>query len=251
MPRSTSHKYRNSPIVEAVCEFRFAAESRYDVLIYGLVFDKVKSRYPNRRTRQQISLESEVGEGHVQQRIGNPVTTIQFVSEDEKSLIQIDPDKVSFIRRSPYVSWEDFRQEIRRGIQNYSSVVSGRKLERIGLRYINRIELPEREVKLTDYLKAVPRIPDPQAPAVIRTWAQRQEIVYTENSAVMTVQAGSINDEEIDGAAFLLDFDYATAEIIPSFDSVNGLIEWLDIAHACIEIMFEASLTDTTRQLFD
>ncbi|MGQ0654564.1 MAG: TIGR04255 family protein [Betaproteobacteria bacterium] len=41
-------KYKNPPIIEAICEFRFSETSPWDLTIPGLIYELVKDKFPKR-----------------------------------------------------------------------------------------------------------------------------------------------------------------------------------------------------------
>ena len=45
-------RYKNPPIVEALCEFEFISSQPWDLTIPGLIYEKVKDEFPDKR--QQI-----------------------------------------------------------------------------------------------------------------------------------------------------------------------------------------------------
>ena len=47
-------RYKNPPIVEALCEFEFISSQPWDLTIPGLIYEKVKDEFPDKR--QQIGI---------------------------------------------------------------------------------------------------------------------------------------------------------------------------------------------------
>jgi hypothetical protein len=43
------HRYKKSPIAEAVCEFQFRGASDWDWTILGLVYQQIKAEFPQKK----------------------------------------------------------------------------------------------------------------------------------------------------------------------------------------------------------
>ncbi len=78
-------KYKNPPVVEALCEFFFSG-SKWDSTIPGMFFDKIKQDYPIKKELDQIGVEvsisSEVQKSHVMRG-----KRIQFLKPDGSQLL--------------------------------------------------------------------------------------------------------------------------------------------------------------------
>jgi uncharacterized protein (TIGR04255 family) len=121
-------------------------------------------------------------------------------------------------------------------------------IRRIGIRYINRIEIPEEEVKLEDYLLAVPGLPT-VIPQVFNTWVQRVEVPFPKHNGLLILQSGSLREKDTEGVAFLLDLDFLIQAAEPT--PIRSAEEMIEIAHGEVETAFEACITDKTRILFE
>ena len=85
---------------------------------------------------------------------------MQFLQEDEGAMVQVGPNLVAVNHLKPYSNWETFKQMIARSLEAYKKVADPQAINRIGLRYINRIEIPDqRKVEIEDYVLAVPQVP--------------------------------------------------------------------------------------------
>jgi uncharacterized protein (TIGR04255 family) len=148
----------------------------------------------------------------------------------------------------PYTGWGRFKPAILRAVEAYTKVAGPSAIRRLGLRYINRIEIQEKsEVRIEDYLLAVPKVPD-DLPQLFGSWAQRVEIPLLEAAGVLILQSGSVRAEEEKTAAFMLDLDFVTRIQQPlPLDEAETRLE---IAHAEVERAFEACITDEARKLF-
>jgi uncharacterized protein (TIGR04255 family) len=160
----------------------------------------------------------------------------------------VGPDLLSVNHAKPYSNWHTFKVMIADALQVYRDVNEPAGARRIGLRYINRIEIPEEQVAIEDYLLAAPKMPE-QVPQFFATWAQRVQVPIASVNGVLVVQSGSLPDPKQEKVVFLLDLDLfidAGTASVP----LGKATDWVEEAHAAVEGAFEACITDGTRALF-
>ena len=243
---SMRRTYEKSPIVEAVCEFRFDPAPEWDLTIPGLVYEHLRDQFPTKRNRYGLPVElGEVFAEETLKELYKQARIMQFVSEDEHSLVQLGHHFLSVNQLRPYQSWERFRSLIEVGLNAYWEVAKPTKFTRIGLRYINRIDIPEKEAQSNEYLNAYPVVPEP-AGQKNYSWLQRIELPYKDQDAVLILHVGTINHAEHDADPFMLDLDFSTQQHPPV---ISEVFTWLHQAHDHLEEMFESSITDKTREL--
>jgi len=239
-------KYKNPPIVEALCEFQFVPGQPWDLTITGLFYDKIKDNFPEKQQQTRFGVGFRPTEGGVEQKV-EMTPRMQFRRKDQTALIQSGPNLLVINHLKPYPTWKDFKPMILQNLEIYQDIAKPEGFKRIGLRYINRIEIPEKLVEVTDYFKFYPFIP-PDLPQTHGDFNVRIEISYEEDHDKLLLTLGSILSKETDKIAIMLDLDYimTTPEKI-RFKEVKG---WIDKAHTAIENAFEACITDKCRNLF-
>lgn len=239
--------YENPPLIEAVCEFRFEPSQPWDWTIPGLIYDKVKFEYPKKRQQNIVEVELRAEQEELAQRLKGGVARMQFLREDERALIQVGPDLLTINHLKPYPNWETFKGMIAHALDIYRQVAVPKGIRRIGLRYINKIEILEPRVKIEDYLLAVPKVPE-TVPQIFSTFVQRVEIPFEQANSVLVLQSGTIRDEQWEGTAFMLDLDFFTLRVNKL--TLDSVMEWVERAHNEVERAFESCITDKTRTLF-
>lgn len=234
--------YRNPPIIEAVCEFRFEPSQPWDWTVIGLVYDRIKDEFPEKKQRNDIQLAIHAQGAEITQQV-----QMQFWREDKKALIQVGVDLLTINLLKPYPNWQTFKDLIGRMLTIYRDITHPKGFRRIGLRYINRIEPPKGKVKIEDYLATYPIVP-PDIPQTYAHWFQRIVIPFERSNGLLILHAGSIHDEQ-QRLAFLLDLDFGTLQ--GETVTLDQAIDWLEQAHTEIEQVFEACITDKARVLFE
>ena len=99
----------------------------------------------------------EVGEGFSTSSSTKHVG-FSLTSEDGKQVFQVRLDGFAMIRLAPYASWDPFRDEARRLWNNYRESTHPVKVDRMAVRYVNRLELPLPLVDFKEYLRTVPEV---------------------------------------------------------------------------------------------
>lgn len=239
--------YENPPIEEALCEFRFAPGPEWDLTIPGRLHGKVQDLYSGKpRTQKVVSANVAMSEGGgppalaMNQAIGR----VQLPSEDGTRMLSVGPDVLTVHTLRPYDGWSDFKPRITSGLDAYRQVAEPAGLARLGVRYINRITIPEESLRLDDYFTAAP----PSAPGLpnqMSGFLHRTEYVY-EDGVKLLLTFASIEGEE---PTFLLDIDVIWEGEEPrSLDEVGTLVDEL---HSREGKAFEDLIKEPLRRLFD
>jgi uncharacterized protein (TIGR04255 family) len=158
-----SLKLAHPPIVEAVVNI-------YCDLPAGIDFSEVQKRaetalnvsYPAVRRqlaqRQEFRTIAEPSQPETHQQ----VTGLQFLSEDEKQVVQMRAEGYAFNRLAPYTSLDNYLPHLEWSWNVFREVTRTIQVRAISLRFINRILLPtvQGRVQLDDYLRIGPQLPD-------------------------------------------------------------------------------------------
>lgn len=243
-----SKKYKNPPIVEALCEFQFVPGQPWDFTIHGLFYEKISSEFPDKQQQMGIGIRVKQEAGAIQHEVLQPPNRMQFFRKDKSALIQVGPDLLVVNHLKPYPAWEVFKPLILDNLNKYIAVAQPKGFKRIGLRYINKIDIPEKSIETTDYFNFYPHIPV-ELPQIHEAFNIRVEIPHQENRDRILLTFVSTIPEKPEVLSFLLDLDYVM--ILPEKVAVEQAGEWLEQAHEIIESTFEACITDKCRNLFE
>jgi uncharacterized protein (TIGR04255 family) len=240
-------KYNNPPIIEAVCEFRFGTDTKWDMTIPGIMYGEIQKEFPHveQRTLQDINLpEDTSGKGT---RI-NTITLARFLSEDKKRLIQVGPRILSINQLKPYGTWPEFKSLIEYALNTLSQKVVLNSVQRIGLRYVNRIEIPEKTVNIEDYFKFRPFLGERLHGYPYTSFMVGCIFPLYGDRDTCKVELTNGVPETSDASAFMLDIDYSL--IKPQDIAANQSLEWVESAHGKVEDFFEGCISDSLRDLF-
>ncbi|OPY52611.1 MAG: hypothetical protein A4E49_01785 [Methanosaeta sp. PtaU1.Bin112] len=244
-------KYNNPPIIESVCEIRFTEDTEWDLTIPGLIFEDIRSEYPQKGQRSTQEINISTSNTH-------PVTTRHqikrqdyavFSTNDTKSSIQVSGRVLLTNRLKPYQSWTDFRSQINTAFETLCKRTKLAGVQRIGLRYINKIEIPtdNGKVKMDNYFDFRPfcgtRLPQTHADFKVSCI-----FPYYDNRDACKVDLLSAMPDKQGSMAFLLSLDYFLAK--PRSIPVSQTIEWIESAHGQVENLFEGCILPPLREIF-
>jgi uncharacterized protein (TIGR04255 family) len=239
-------KLKNSPILEAVCEFRFK-DSTDDLTIYGSIHNELKGIYPNKKktTLKEIKLASKDGKTVA---MPNEIELQQFINSDNTSLIQVGKNILTVNKLKPYSTWNEFGQMIKTAYDNYIKITGLSTLERIGLRYINRIEFAESFIKTGEYFKLRPEynvnaLGEEHGPFMVG-------VRFFKNQDCDNLKIELTTGDPTQGYqfAFILDIDYFTLDM-SSTNTENALI-WVNNSHSEVENAFFSCITEKMMEKF-
>ena len=242
-----SRKYSKPPIVEAVCEFRLTQESKWDLTIPGLIYEEVRKEFPNKEKRQIQELRFSPSQQGVQQPETLTSELVQFYTNDRKTYIQVGHNLLSVSCLKPYPKWDGFKPRIKNAFRALIKIVDVIGLERVGLRYINRIEIPSQSVNLGDYFEFLPSTGE-KLPKDATDFILGCVFPFFNGRDLCKVQLTRAVPENPVSVAFLLDLDYYLAQ--PRSVSASQALEWVEEAHQHVEDIFEGCIKQPLREIF-
>lgn len=239
-------KYPNPPVVEVVCEFRFVPGEPWDATVLGLVYDRVKQDFPRRRSVKTIESESVAEATGLRQQV-SLIDRMQFLRDDERAFVQASSDLLAVNHLEPYPAWEGFMPLIRQGFDAYVAVAHPKGLRRIGLRYINRIKMPDSRVDLPNYLNFRPLV-GPGLPEEMTGFMVGIQSPYDSGRDTLRLLLSSAEAEGSGALAIVLDLDYFLAR--SEGVQLGDALRWLETAHTRVQTAFESCLTDQLKETF-
>ena len=208
-------RYRNPPIQEAVAEFRFVPGLEWDLTIPGKLQAEFGDSYAGKPRQQnfvEVGLEAQGGKPS-NLRYGEGLSRVQLVTDDGSRMVGVGPDVLSIHMMAPYQNpkvpnasgWEEFKSRIEDALSAYWKVAQPIGVNRLGVRYINRIMIPSEEIVVENYLKcAMPEVSG--LPDVLTRFISRVEYSFEDGVRLILSQT-SIEDAPQGHLGFILDLD--------------------------------------------
>lgn len=249
--------FEKPPLVEALCEFRFAGGQTWDWTVPGRFYGSIEADYPQRAEQQFVQVQMTPTAGGLAPGVQGGVERLQFGNTQGNKVVQVGPNFLSVHELAPYSHWDSFKAEIERVLDFYWSAAKPENIFGLSLRYINRVPLPPGKIYFEELFAIMPNIPDSREDSWI-SWAQKVDIARPEKRAILSVQSGTVFENNVrppdaeasveEGkVAVLLDFNFVHDGSHPL--QRPDLSNWLEAAHTDIESMFLKSLTLKSKEL--
>ncbi len=210
------------------------------------MYREIKGTFPQKKSATSLGVAVHLGEGKVSQQV-EPATRTQFLREDGTAMIQVGTNLLAVNHLRPYPGWQAFTPLIEQGYRAYLEVAQPKSIHRIGLRYINRIELPGPRVEMEEHFEFYPflgsRLPQDYGDFIIGI-----QTAFNGLRDGLRLQLAGAQHETPDRVPFVLDIDYFLAE--PEAVNLDQAVEWVNDAHGRVEEIFEGCISDKLRELF-
>ncbi len=239
------YKYERAPLQEAIFEVRFINDS-FDSAIPGQIYEKVRKEFPQKKDIKQFFFAVGLQEHQFKRSSDIRAPCMQAWNTQQSQCVQVGPGIIAANDLS-YNGWETFLPAIRRIVDSYVEVVSPQEVERVGMRFINRILIPEDKVSISNFFQIGISVP----PIINNS----HSFDITLNSRIngkfdvltkVRFTSDSLKKGE-SGVAFVLDLDASVSSLI-SADSTE-IIEVARSAHNRIGAIFEGLLLPPTREI--
>ncbi len=244
--------YPNPPIKEALIDIKIDPLSASELAALESLYDRVRGDYPVKKARNRWESAVEFKDDKLvssDSRDCGPDGFL-FISQDEKQVVQYRLDGFMFNRLAPYPrqGWPVIQGEARKLWEHYLGVVRLQRIVRIGLRYINQINIPapDQQFELEDYFTEPPRIPK-DIPQKFEHFLVRLVIPWSVGAKAVITQT-RVPSPTPDMMSFILDIDVLTEN--PGSLDTASVWNMLERFREFKNTIFESSLTPKTKELF-
>lgn len=237
---TTSRHYSRTPITEAIIDFQVELPDGVGLSDLERCQD---AAYPCKKALP-VSVgptELEVATSATSRQVG-----FLFASADEKQVFQARSDGFTMHRLAPYEGWEPFRDEARRLWDLYRQTARPRKVARVAVRYINRLDLPVPLVEMKDYLRTCPEV-SPDLPQGLEEFFMQLNIPQRDIKSTLLLRETVVPAPPSGVASVVLDIDLFRSDGIPPDDA--GIWACLETLRARKNEIFEACITNRTREV--
>lgn len=170
-----------------------------------------------------------------------------YVDRKHTRLFQARTDGFLFSKQAPYDRWESIRDEAQRLWLEYVAVARPVTTRRLGLRYVNRLDLPAIEADLSDYLLTRPEV----APGISRRisgYAMQLDIPLVDApDTMMIIREAVVQPIHPETIAIVFDIDILRVGEYHVTDHV--IWQAFEELHSRVSETFERSITDRLREL--
>jgi len=240
--------YPHPPIVEAAIEFRFAGSGNQNDL--EAATKKLRSAYPRLEEARPVLVTVQMANAPRASSLSPPPAIRKMTSADGADIVMLQPDSVAAARLAPYRDWEDLEGKFRKNLGAARAIVKKRRLARIGVRFINRIDVAQDELgsfNHRDYLKLGDNLMPLEDAPVLGLMFSVTSLLDRGRFGVI-INCGKVDSPLVDHAGLLLDIEVFNQANLPVTDAdiwvqVTEIRSWKNR-------LFEASITDRARAMF-
>lgn len=234
------HRYQKAPVVEAVIDFRFSSLiTKADL---GRIVRRLKGKFP--RLQDEVAFGVAVSPTGV--NINQSPSGYKLSSTDDLKLVLLRPNGVTNSILAPYKGWEVLRDQTEATLADVRRIINRRPIQRIGLRYINRLDIPSMDVKLADWVSFNVSLPKGLGEVLSEFGARAVIPMGGGISTILSFQ--SVPSPLIDHSSLLLDLDVFIDKDIPLAD--EPLWELIEQMREKKNSVFESCITDRMREQF-
>lgn len=239
-------QYKRPPITEAIIELRL------DQPLPRTEVERLLQRFRSEYAFSEdfVAYEIRVDPAARSADFEEQSSGYKLSSQDRAHVLLVTSAHLTCSRLAPYVGWDAFRTRAKDHWRTWKRVTGYRKISRIGVRFINRIDIPAArgaEVKISDYLRV-----HPETPAVMRiaSYAMQVSGQLEEDECRCVINSSLVLPPPlVDHASIILDIDVSRSADAPQRDDeIWSLIDRIRVHKNRI---FEESVTDKARELFN
>ena len=244
MLRDNHPPYPFPTIQEVVCEIYFRLGRRWETSFYSEYLKKVEEQFP---TFEPIAVPTAI---HIETRVGGELnmalpTVIRYKHISRDLFLQLSESRIVVNVLPAYPGWGQVSEDIRYAWNHLCQISQPVGIDRIGLRYINRIarsvegEMLGRWIAPNDYV--------PQAVLQARKGFSAQvSRRFSEEDRIAVRVSDQTNDANELGA-FILDIDRITEKKIGSDE--ESLLEHATNLHDDVWNVFNSAKSDDLERL--
>jgi uncharacterized protein (TIGR04255 family) len=173
-------------------------------------------------------------------------------SADQADIVLLFTDGVAAARLAPYPGWEHLRERASIAWAEWRRNVTGTSApKRIGIRYVNRIDVPIKQagiIDIDDYLRFGARMPEFSRRPMTGFLVQITRPTDLEHWSATITSTIATPPPLINHVSVVLDIDVFRTEQIPGRNP--DLWDCIDAVRPLKNDIFEACITDEARKLF-
>lgn len=243
----TPRELRNPPITEGVIDLKVKPTPGFQVDQLHPLLRAIEKEYSHREEilMQEFRFGVEAGAESMASRRRGPIG-FRVHSSDEKRVVQLRADGLTFSWLKPYPGWKELRAAALEIWTLYSEHVRAEAVVRTAVRYINHIPVTLPIEDTRELFPASPDLPE-EWPQAMTGFLTRVGVVDVDTGDQAIVTQTAERGAEAAAITFLLDIDcYNTTSFTDSAD----IWETLDRLRVLKNRIFFSSISDQLMERF-
>lgn len=241
-------QYKAPPITEAVIGISFSAPIKE--ADFNSLQKKFHPHYPHHQTVSNFDVAVELPNGQANKATANfnKSDGHRLSTADMTQLLLLWPTSFNLSQLAPYPGWDDFLARFVRDWSVWKRTIGFQTISRIGVRYINRIDIPVMDniTKYEEFLNVYPKLPDNLDPVL--GYAVQVAMELKDIDCLLKINSAVVPSPILDHVSFVLDLDISK-EIDPP-QSDKDICDLLNKIRIQKNVIFETCISDRARELF-
>ncbi len=239
-------RFSKSPLTEAVLDIQVKPRDELTLIALEDIQKGHEAEYPTRQNRMYFQSEFSIDPDKPLSIASRSQIGYNFVSVDERQIVQVGLNGFTFNRLVPYESWETFSAEARVWWNIYRNIAKPEAIIRLAVRYINRLDLPLPVEDLKDYLKTVPEISGDLSQELSGYFMQLR-LPQDDIEGNLILSEALIAPVKPNAISVVLDIDLFRDSKIPNNE--EAIWEYFEQLRIKKNIIFLACITERTKEL--
>lgn len=241
-------QYKRPPITEAVIGIYF------DSIISESDIEKAQAKFSEQYPLVEpfATLGIQVNVSERQTKFDEQSKGFKLTSTDKADVLLVTSRHLTISRLAPYAGWETFRTRASENWRLWKRIIGYRKIGHIGVRYINRIDVPAvptTRVKIDDYVRVYPEVPESDVFWAMENYAMQLTGPLGVDDCRLIINSSLVPSPLINHISVVFDIDIVRQDQVPQND--EELWSLIDRIRAHKNRVFESSVSDRARELFN
>jgi uncharacterized protein (TIGR04255 family) len=239
--------YARPPITEAVIQIAFNTPTESSDLAKA---DSQFARlYPHHQDAVTRKFEFDVTAAPTA-TVRNEERGHRRTTDDQTQIVILWPSSFVFSQLAPYPGWAEFFGRFDRDWSLWKKVMGYCRISRVGVRYINRIDIPIAGGPVIEHEKFLNIYPHlPEQFELVSAYGVQVQLAAPDIEGKIIINSSSVPSPLLGHSSFIFDQDIAREHAVPQND--EGLYNLLEEIHMKKNAVFEACITDRARELFN
>ncbi len=242
-------RFKNPPIQEALLDIQVTLPPDVKLETLKQFHAGLVNRFPEMQERISWQQSFQIADGTHAISSSRSVDGYLFNSKTDGKVVQARRNGFAFNKLRPYSDWDTFSAEAKELWQRYVAIAHPESVQRVTLRYLNRIALPLPLRDLRDYCLLFPDLP-PTLPQDLSEFFLRV-VLPLPNTPCASIITLTFEPPSLGASVLNLILDNEAAYIADSLNVDTEAI-WSKMAELreLKNKAFDASLTEKTKALF-
>jgi uncharacterized protein (TIGR04255 family) len=246
MSRLKSTHYDRAPIKEAIIDIQIESSPSHTPANFENLETSLPEGYAQRRKLILGQVRGQMEGGLLTAAANQEQMGYAFVGGEGKHVVHFKVNGFTFSRLAPYQTWEQLRNEAKTLWNSYRQVVGSTPVVRVGLRYVNQLDIPLPVRDLRDFIRVYPEISSDLAQQLAGFFVQVQ-IPQEDIDAMLIINEAMVPPADPSVVSVVLDIDVIKQGLrLESDDDVWNTMEALRVRK---NLVFEGCITNNTREL--